>query len=416
MDSEIELISDGDGVAVIGAPTDVEAFLTSHGLNGKELGLQRLGPKLATAAGVTQAGSTIAATSGRWLLLADESAAAMQHLPTVVNSSTGLFHGTLRASNGQFAKSLQFVDPKSLAYLASPAVLAGAAGLMAQLAMQAQMDEIQDYLAVIDEKLDDVLRAQKDAVFADMIGVGLVLEEAMTVRGEVGRVSEVTWSKVQAMSQTIARTQAYALRQLDALADKVDQKAKIGEVAAATKDAEAKVQEWLAVLARCFQLQDAHSVLELDRVLDASPEDLDQHRLGLRTARQNRLDLIFRSTEQLLDRMNTAGARANGQVLLHPLPAKAALSSSNRVAVSVVDFQRVLGIDDGHDSPEAKRWLAAVVETKDKVIETGTDGAEAAMDFGNEAIDRAKSTANRLAGGFRAFRQAVRENGDDRSE
>lgn len=62
------------------------------------------------------------------------------------------------------------------------------------------------------------------------------------------------------------------------------------------KEAESKVQEWLAVLARCFQLQDAIAVLELDRVLDASPGELDGHRLGLRAARQDRLELISRTT------------------------------------------------------------------------------------------------------------------------
>jgi len=38
-------------------------------------------------------------------------------------------------------------------------------GIMAQVAMQQTMDEITDYLATIDEKLDDVLRAQDDAVW-----------------------------------------------------------------------------------------------------------------------------------------------------------------------------------------------------------------------------------------------------------
>ena len=53
-------------------------------------------------------------------------------------------------------------------------------------------------------------------------------------------------------------------------------------LAKAAKEAESKVQSWLVVLARCFQLQDAIAVLELDRVLDAAPEDLDGHRLGLK--------------------------------------------------------------------------------------------------------------------------------------
>ena len=97
--------------------------------------------------------------------------------------------------------------------------------------MQQTMDEITDYLATIDEKVDDVLRAQKDAVLADMIGAGFDIEEAMTVREQAGRVTEVTWSKVQATSTTIARTQAYALRQLDALAEKMERKTKIGDLA-----------------------------------------------------------------------------------------------------------------------------------------------------------------------------------------
>ena len=206
----------------------------------------------------------------------------------------------------EFAKG-----PGSL--VANPAMLAGAAGIMAQLAMQQTMDEITDYLATIDEKVDDVLRAQKDAVLAGMIGAGFVIEEAMTVREHVGRVSEVTWSKVQATSMTIAQTQAYALRQLDALAEKVEHKAKIGDLAKTSKEAESKVQEWLAVLARCFQLQDAIAVLELDRVLDASPDELDRHRLGLRAARQNRLELISRSTEHLMARMDAAAGTANTQ-------------------------------------------------------------------------------------------------------
>ena len=51
-------------------------------------------------------------------------------------------------------------------------------------------------------------------------------------------------------------------------------------LAEAAKVAESKAQDWLAVLARCFQLQDAIAVLELDRVLDVAPDDLDGHRLG----------------------------------------------------------------------------------------------------------------------------------------
>src|SRR5690554_1317997 len=208
MGSEIELISDGDGLAVIGDPEVVDHFLRAEGLSSKDLGLQRLRPHLGAAAGMTQVGAEVAANYGRWMKLTEESAKVAQKFPMVKNATTGNLHATLRGQNGQFVKNLQFVKGS---LLTNPAILAGAAGIMAQIAMQQAMDEITDYLATIDEKVDDVLRAQKDAVFADMIGVGFAIEEAMTIREHVGRVSDVTWSKVQATPMTIARTQAYVL-------------------------------------------------------------------------------------------------------------------------------------------------------------------------------------------------------------
>ncbi|MEU2614527.1 hypothetical protein ABZ570_23530 [Micromonospora sp. NPDC007271] len=411
MDYEIQLISDGDGLAVIGDPTAVERFLVSEGLPSKDLGLHRLGSVLNVGAAAAQAGSEIAANSGRWMKLTEESAKLADKFPMVTNSSSGYAHATLRAENGQFVKNLQFVKGSPLT---NPAFLAGAAGIMAQLAMQQTMKEITDYLATIDEKVDDVLRAQKDAVLADMIGVGFVIEEAMTIREQVGRVSEVTWSKVQATSMTIARTQAYALRQLDALAEKLERKTAIGDLAKAAKDAESTVQEWLVVLARCFQLQDAIAVLELDRVLDASPGELDGHRLGLKAARQNRLELISRCTERLMARMVAAAGTANSNVLLHPIDSPAVVQSSNHVSIAIVDFHGRLGIERARESSEARRWADAAKEVTDKALETGADGVDAAMRLGNDTLDLAKWATGKLSS--RIAGRALRWRGNDEED
>ncbi|MFF0659548.1 hypothetical protein [Micromonospora tulbaghiae] len=408
MDNEIQLISDGDGLAVIGHPTAVERFLVSEGLPSKDLGLHRLGSVLNAGAAAAQAGSEIAAHSGRWMKLTAESAKVVDKFPMVTNSVSGNAHATLRASNGQFVKNLQFVKG---AQLTNPALLAGAAGLMAQLAMQQSMKEITDYLATIDEKVDDVLRAQKDAVLARMIGVGFVLEEAMTIREARGRVDEVTWSKVQGAPATIAETQAYALRQLDALAEKLERKTAIGDLAKAAREAESKGQEWLVVLARCFQLQDAIAVLELDRVLDASPGELDGHRLGLRTARQNRLELISRCTERLLARMEAAAGRANAKVLLNPLDSPAVVKSSNHVSIAIVEFHGRLGIEGARQSSEARRWTDAAMEVRDKALETGADGVGAARRLGDETLGRAKWATGKLSS--RIAERALRWRGDD---
>ncbi|MBB2742695.1 UNVERIFIED_ORG: hypothetical protein FHR35_002517 [Microbispora rosea subsp. rosea] len=410
MNDQIQLISDGDGLAVIGDPTAVERFLVSEGLPSKDLGLKRLGSVLNIGAEAAQAGSEIVENSGRWVKLSKESAQLVEKYGLRKSSKSGLSSGVLKGNKGQIKGFVEFTKGPG-SFLTNPALLAGAAGIMAQLAMRQTMDEITDYLATIDEKVDDVLRTLKDAVLADMIGVDLVIEEAMTIREQVGRVSEVTWSKVQATPVTIARTQAYALRQLDALAEKMEHKTKIGDLAKTSKEAESKVQEWLAVLARCFQLQDAIAVLELDRVLDASPEELDRHRLALRAARQNRLELITRSTERLMARMHAAAGTANTKVLLHPTTSRAVVHSSGQVAIAVVDFHGRLGIERSRQSLEARRWVDAAAEVRDKVLETGAEGVDAARHLGNETLDRARSVTGKLSSGI--AERALRRRGDD---
>jgi hypothetical protein len=360
MDNEIQLISDGDGLAVIGNRTDVERFLVSEGLLSlsEDLGLQRLGPALGTSAAVVRAGSEIAANSGRWLKQTKESAQLVKKLGLRESSKTGLSTGVLKGNKGQVGGFVEFENrPGSL--LANPAILAGAAGIMAQLARQHEMNEIKKYLATIDVKVGDVLRAQKDAALAKMIGVDLVIDEVMSQRKYVVRINETMWHKVQGAPETIAETQAYALRQLDALAEKLESKIKIRDLAKTAEETEPKVREWLAVLARCFQLQDAIAVLELEWVLHTTPDDLDGHRLGLKDARQKRRELILQSTERLMARMDSAAGTANSKVLLHSPTAQAVVGSINHVGITIDNFHRPLGIEFGRHPLEATQWWDA---------------------------------------------------------
>jgi hypothetical protein len=409
MENEIQLISDGDGLAVIGESTAVEHFLASEGLASRDLELPRLTKVLGAGAAAAQAGSEIAANAGRWVKLTPDSAAKVKTLGLMPSKTPGVSHAMI-GKPGNVKSWLQIsTGPGSLA--SNPALLSGAAGIMTQLAMQQAMDEITDYLATIDAKLDDVLRAQKDAVIASMIGVGFDIEEAMTLREHVGRVNEITWSKVQSSSATIARTQSYALLQLDALAEKLEGNARVSDLLQAAKDAEAKTQEWLAVLARCFQLQDAIAVLELDRVRETAPEDMDGHRLGLKAARKDRLDSISRSTDRLLLRMAAAAASANLKVLLNPSQSPAVVKSNAHVAAVVNDFHERLGIENRRGALEARRWGEAAADVRDKTREAGSERVDAAKRLGSEARDRARSMKGKLSTGMaeRALRRHTKD-------
>ncbi len=407
---EIELVSDGDGLATIGDPLAVERFLSTAGVASRELNLSHaVGNALNVGSAAAKGGSEVAANAGRWVKLTEESAKALKLGNAMKGSTDGVSRAIVTTSKGKITNILEFVKPGSVgSMVTNPAMLAGAAGIMAQLAMQQTMQEITDYLAVIDEKVDDILRAQKDGALARMIGVGLVIDDAMLKREHVGRVSEVTWSSLHGAAQTIAETQSYALRRLDTLAEKMEKKSRVGDLAKIAKNAEGEVEGWLAVLARCFQLQDGLAVLELDRVLDSSPEDLDRHREAIRAGRIKRRDLIAKSTERLLARMDAAAVSANNKVLFHPLKPGEVVRSSNEVGADVLVFHETLGISGNRENLEKKRWTVAAIEARDATVEAsaagvqtagklGARGAEAVASLGVDALRNAKDTAGRLS-------------------
>ena len=413
MDNGIELISDGDGLAVIGESSAVERFLATLGLPSKDLGLPRLSKVLSLGAGGSQAASAHAASrvvdSARWVRLTEESARKVSEYGLTPTKTSGVSHAMIGKPGA--SKSWIQLDKGPGQLPANPKMLAGAPALMAQLAMQQAMEEIADYLAAIDAKLDDVLRAQKDSVLAQMIGIGLQIEEAMTIRQHVGRVNEVTWSKVQDAAGTIADTQAYALLQLDALAEKLERKSTIADLMKTANDAEAKTREWLAVLARCFQLQEGIAILELDRVLETAPDDLVGHRLGLKAARQDRLHTISRSTERLVARIQKAARTANSRVLFNPIQSPAVVQASTSVTASVGDFHERLGIGTAGHSVETRRWAAAAAEVRDRARTKGADAMGAGKRFGTETRERATSAADKVASRF--VERARRRRGPD---
>ena len=420
MDGEIQLVSDGDGLAIIGERTAVEQFVATEGLESRELGLPRLASILGAGAAATQARSDIAANSGCWLKMTKKSALDIKKFGLAESKTPGIRYAM--AGRPGASKAWVQIEKGPGILSGNPMALASLAGIMSQLAMQETLNEILDYLAVIDAKVDDLLRAQKDAVLADLGGARSVIKEGMTVWEHVERVSEVTWSKVQGTPEKIDRTQDYALRQLVALTDRMERNARVDDLAKTLKEAESEVQLWLAVLADCFQLRDAVAILELDRVLDAAPEELDRHRLGLRKARQDRLELITQTTGHLLARMDAAAGTANARVLINPVRSPAVVHSRNRVVTAIDDFDRPLGIERARQPLSARRWreaatdvatgaLDAATEVTDKALGTATEGADTAMRLGNATRDRALLATSEFAS--RIAERALRMRGHD---
>jgi hypothetical protein len=240
MAHEIELVADGADLVVVGGGTTVERFLKRANLweFSTEIPHRTLRQVLALGADTATATADIVEKSGRYLKLTPESFADLKAAGGLLKNKDGVRYAML-GDPGRVAKWLQ-VEGGARAVLSNPAVLSGVGGLLTQFSQQAEAHELKALLVRIDEQLDDVRRAQRDMHLAKLDGAGAAIAEAMIIRTAGGDPATL-WAKIQAESGAILDVQAFALRALDALADKVDGKRTAGALKKATADVEREV-------------------------------------------------------------------------------------------------------------------------------------------------------------------------------
>jgi hypothetical protein len=362
MTDAIELICDGEGLAVLGDPTAVKRFLDSEGLRtqSQELRLERLGPALETGSNIAELVSDIYANTGRYVRLTKESAEDVRRFGLMPTSVRGISHAMI-GEPGSISKWIQVEDgPASL--LMNPAVLSGVAGIMAQIARQQEVRALKEFLVSIDGKLDDLRRGQRDGILAKMDRAVSVIGEAMIIR-ERGGDRETAWRKVENEVGTLAEVQANALRRIEALADKVgdvDDGTGVGFLRKTTNEIESDVGVWLAVLAQCFRLENERTILELDHVLATNPRHWDGHRIGLSEALHEKRDEAVRRTTDLLERLDRAGAVARSNIILHAPAAHSVIDSVNTANGSLEKFHALLGGESHWKKLVSVRWKDAI--------------------------------------------------------
>ncbi|WP_334139192.1 hypothetical protein [Corynebacterium variabile] len=230
-ESEIELISDGYGVLVVGGRSAVARLLDDLGLleQAREVDSGRISTYASVVSDALTTVSVAVEQSAMYLKLTPESAARLKSGGGLMKTKTkGISHAMLGETGKKSLKWLQVEDgPGSL--LTNPAVLAGVAGVLSQFAQQSEAQELRALLVKIDGKLDDVRRAQRDSVLARMRSSAAAIEEAMTIHAHGGD-PRTLWDKVSASSESILNVQDEALLALDALAHKVEGESKSGEL------------------------------------------------------------------------------------------------------------------------------------------------------------------------------------------
>lgn len=394
MSSEIEIIVDGDGIALIGDGKEIEKLLSDSRLTSTSIDLPRLTPFAGKLGIAAQGGAEIVANAGRWIKLTEESAKALK-LGNAMKGSTGGFARTVLTENGKISKILEFVKPGQL--LSNPAFLTGVGGMMAQYAMQQAMEEITDYLKRIEEKLGDVVQALKDAQIAPMLAAADTIDDVLAVRDSVGRVSETSWSKVQAESSTLATAQNYALLQVASIAKKLAKSTQVPDALSITRDSETELTEWLVVIAQSLRLQDAVGIIELERIFDSHPEELDSHRQGLTAARRRRFAKIDGALSEFDAQLVASVEFANKEVVWNPFAAKKLGNAAKTMSDSIVEFQRLMGIESLSHEFGVRPWKEGAENFKDEAIVAVNDVAKDAKQIAEKAGEKAKELAEGTA-------------------
>lgn len=386
MAGEVELVSDGEGVVVAGDRSAVERFLDQAGLlpQALEFDLGKLNTVLNLGSDGLKTVSGIVEQSAMYLKLTPESVQRLKDAGGLMKTKhKGVSHVMLGEPGKKSLKWLQTEDGPASLFL-NPAVLSGLGGLMSQFSQQLEAQELKALLVKIDGKLDDVRRNQRDRTLAKMKSAAAAIDEAMTIHKRGGD-PKTLWDKVSGVSETILNVQDEALLALGALADKVDGKTKIGELKEATEEIESDVALWLAVLARCFALQDEFGVVELDHVRSTAPESLDGHRLGLQDARKARREDVLGVTAQIMKHMGAAGGIANGNILIHERSARSIIARLNSTAEIVDDFHTPLGIESSRVAVSCisrREAFRDPEQIKTAGKEVGKKGAVAAFGIG----------------------------------
>lgn len=356
-DGEITVIEDEKGLTIFGDPQAVEAWLGANGVASQPIGSAFT--KAAHTAGVT-ANETmrLMEQSGRWVKLTKESAALAK--------ATQATSGVARAGNGQIIKHLKFAQ---VGGLFTPAGVAVLGSILAQKALEQSISEITDYLKVIDAKIDDLIQDQKDNVIAELFSLRHAVEEAYVIRQETGFVSSTTWSKVASRGADATRIQKYALQKIQGLAQKIQTAKTAADLKTSTDVLSSEIAGWLMALGNAVVVQDQLAVIELDRVLEESPEAVEQHKEGLKLARDRRISEIEATLLELGNQLGPAWNTAQDMQFRNPIVVKKIFAGISAVDRDLDAFAEALELQENSwNESEVFGWkVAASAKAADTV-------------------------------------------------
>ncbi|MDO5048917.1 MAG: hypothetical protein Q4D87_03440 [Actinomycetaceae bacterium] len=219
--------------------------------------------------------------------LTDESAAFLRANGIKDVTKGVVVAGDMVAGSGtQIQKWLRFKP----AAVVNPNMAAMIGLFMLQKAIESSLQKVTEYLGQIADDVAQLKTAQNNETLSRLDSIRWAIEEAESKKATTGRVSAVTWSKLQSNAQTLLELHNRAVREINSIAENLSGAGKKDKLLAeaygnaASKD----MPFWLVVLARTIELQDRFDLIEIYHVVDVFPDEVEDHRVGILNARDKR--------------------------------------------------------------------------------------------------------------------------------
>lgn len=377
---ELAFLADNDGVLILSEEDNFPATTTPM--------LEAMSPQVLFRANNVL--STIADRqfkSGKYYKATDETAALLKH-----RTSTGPVPGVLRRSDvgladnpSQFFKHASFQEVKF-----SPAMTSNAAGIAAQAAIEAAIAEIKEYLEVIDEKLDVLLRQRRVDALAQLGSIQYTIEEADELYRRSNSVSATTWSKVDHLGSALNGIESYSIEQLDDAVDQLREhksnSKKLETLLARLKD---DLPLWLGIAARSIFLHDRMYVLEIAHVNEFEPAQLDSHREGIVEARKERLESTTRRLLEMDSAIRDAARLSNQVWVTNPIRARHITADANSIHDIISAFAQHLrmSVEDA-ERLQVQGWRQSVMSLAGDTVDAANRARQSAVDQAQKATGK----------------------------
>lgn len=378
--NELAFLADSNGLLILSEEDNFPASTTSM--------FEPMSPQvLFRANSVLRTISDRQFKSGKYYKATEETAALLQRRTT-----KGPVPGVLRREDLGLAgnPSLFFKHTSFQEVEFSPVMASGAAGIAAQAAIEAAIAEIKEYLEVIDEKLDDLLRQCKVDALAQLGGIQYTIEEADEIYRRSNSVSATTWSKVDHLGSALNGIESYAVEHLD---DAVDQ---LGKQKYSSKKLESRLAElsgnlplWLGVVARSIYLHDRMYVLEIAHVNEFEPAQLDSHREAIVEARKDRLESTTRRLLEMDSAIRDAAKLSNQVWVTNPIRARRITTHANSIHDIIGEFAQYLWMSvENAKRLEVQGWPQSVKSLAGDTVDATNRAGQSVVEHARKTIEK----------------------------